>query len=208
MVSTTVLSRRELNKERTRESVRAAVLELAAHRPLAEITVEEIADHAGVSRRTFFNYYASIDAVLVEATRMPMAHVAEAFLARPSSEDPLSAIIASLDDGLPRDLLQWCAVLGVPEAQKSEIHRQVWHLHTEWLAGVLEQRMGSNADGLFISALAGTIMSIFDATTQSWLQRFEGRLDQESLEACGALLAATLGYARAGWRDFGTASAE
>lgn len=108
---------------------------MATRRSLAQITVEEIADRAGVSRRTFFNYYGGMDAVLVEATREPMAHVAEAFLARPLGEDPLSAIISSLDDHLPRDLLQWCVVLGQPQAQESEIHRQVWHLHTQWLGG-------------------------------------------------------------------------
>lgn len=201
MTAASVLSRRELNKERTRESIREAVLELATSRLLAEITVEEIADRAGVSRRTFFNYYAGIDAVLAEATRKPMADVAEAFLARPRSEDPLAAIIASLNDHLPRELLPWCVVLGQPEAQTSEIHRQVWHLHTEWLGGVLRQRMGPSADALFISALAGTVMSIFDAATQSWLQRSQGRLDQESLEMYGSLLATALGYARDGWRD-------
>lgn len=45
--------------ERTLADLRRAARTLAQKRPLAEISAEDIADAAGVSRRTFFNYFST-----------------------------------------------------------------------------------------------------------------------------------------------------
>ncbi|MCY7343181.1 MAG: TetR/AcrR family transcriptional regulator [Pseudonocardia sp.] len=58
---------RERNKRATRRALRAATLELGLRRGLAEVSVEEIARRAGVSPRTFFNYFdTKEDAALIE----------------------------------------------------------------------------------------------------------------------------------------------
>lgn len=58
---------RERRKQATRRALRSAVLELGLGRGLAEVSVEEIAARAGVSTRTFFNYFATKeDAALLD----------------------------------------------------------------------------------------------------------------------------------------------
>ena len=58
---------RERNKRATRRALRAATLELGLARGLADVPTEEIARRAGVSPRTFFNYFDSKeDAALIE----------------------------------------------------------------------------------------------------------------------------------------------
>jgi AcrR family transcriptional regulator len=58
---------RERNKRATRRALRAATLALGLERGLAEVSVEDIARRAGVSTRTFFNYFdAKDDAALIE----------------------------------------------------------------------------------------------------------------------------------------------
>ncbi|GAA3219254.1 TetR family transcriptional regulator [Pseudonocardia petroleophila] len=58
---------RERRKQATRRALRSAVLELGLARGLSEVPVEEIAARAGVSTRTFFNYFATKeDAALLD----------------------------------------------------------------------------------------------------------------------------------------------
>ncbi|RRJ85743.1 TetR/AcrR family transcriptional regulator [Gulosibacter macacae] len=53
--------------ERTKESLRAAVLRLAAERPLSEISVSELTSAADVNRATFYSHFRNLDEVLTEA---------------------------------------------------------------------------------------------------------------------------------------------
>ncbi len=58
---------RERNKQATRRALRAATLELGLERGLGDVRVEEIAERAGVSTRTFFNYFdTKEDAALLD----------------------------------------------------------------------------------------------------------------------------------------------
>jgi AcrR family transcriptional regulator len=85
---------RERKKLATRLALHEAALRLVAERGLDAVSVDEIADRADVSPRTFFNYYPSkVDAVL---GLDPDGHrqQADALLARPADESPVQALRA------------------------------------------------------------------------------------------------------------------
>jgi AcrR family transcriptional regulator len=75
-------SLRERRTAATSDGLRAEARRLTAERGFAGFTIEELCSEVGVSRRTFFNYYASKEnAVLGIAVRTEAAGLDEAFLA-------------------------------------------------------------------------------------------------------------------------------
>ncbi|WDZ83884.1 TetR/AcrR family transcriptional regulator [Micromonospora cathayae] len=77
-------SLRERKKQATREALREAALRLAVERGPDQVRVEDIAEAAGVSPRTYNNYFASREQAIVSAvTADREARVAAAVAARP-----------------------------------------------------------------------------------------------------------------------------
>ncbi|MER7740362.1 helix-turn-helix domain-containing protein [Streptomyces sp. NPDC096538] len=76
---------REAKKQATREALREAALRLAVERGPDQVRVEDIASAAGVSPRTYNNYFASREHAIVAAvTADREARVAAAVAARPA----------------------------------------------------------------------------------------------------------------------------
>ncbi|MFL6111536.1 MAG: TetR/AcrR family transcriptional regulator [Catenulispora sp.] len=76
---------RERKKQATREALRAAALRLAVERGPDQVRIEDIAEAAGVSPRTYNNYFASREQAIVAAvTGDREARVAAAVAVRPA----------------------------------------------------------------------------------------------------------------------------
>lgn len=79
---------REQRMRRTRRALVAGARRLTAERGLSGFTVEELCAEAGISRRSFFNYFASKDdAVLGTPARDPLDAFGEDFVAGGSAPD-------------------------------------------------------------------------------------------------------------------------
>jgi AcrR family transcriptional regulator len=84
---------------RTRRSLIAGARRLTAERGLAGFTVDELCAEVGISRRSFFNYFASKDdAVLGTPVRDPLEAFGEQFVAGGSAPDgaPLLSALQEL----------------------------------------------------------------------------------------------------------------
>lgn len=91
---------RARKKRATRRALHRAAVDLVAERGLSGVTIDEIAAAAGVSPRTFFNYFPTKDAAVVGiGARLPDL-VAEALRGRPPAEGVLDALRAVLSDAL------------------------------------------------------------------------------------------------------------
>jgi AcrR family transcriptional regulator len=76
---------RERKKQATRAALREAALRLAMERGPDQVRVEDIAEAAGVSPRTYNNYFSSREQAIVSAvTADREARIAEAVAARPA----------------------------------------------------------------------------------------------------------------------------
>ncbi|WP_089158125.1 TetR/AcrR family transcriptional regulator [Micromonospora sp. NBS 11-29] len=85
---------RERKKEATRQALRAAALRLAMERGPENVRVDDIAAAAGVSKRTYNNYFASReDAIVAAVTAEREARVATALADRPAAAGLADAVI-------------------------------------------------------------------------------------------------------------------
>ena len=198
--------RRELNKARTREAIVAAVRTLLEQHPVAEITADQVADEAGVSRRTFFNYYSGIPAVLIEVLSGYAAQLVEQVGLDSLREGPIEALRALVRArGLPTEFLDWLVVLNChPGSGDSSVllERAVWSQMGAWLEGVLHERLPATGDPLYVSTLASAVMHAFAATEQTWLQQLTDprTLTDDDYAAFHVHLDRALGYLAQGWR--------
>lgn len=85
---------RARKKRETRHALHRAAIELLHSGQWCDVTVDSIATKAGVSPRTFFNYFAAKDDALSGADPEDPARVRARMLARPAEEDTVSAVRA------------------------------------------------------------------------------------------------------------------
>jgi AcrR family transcriptional regulator len=92
VTSTTTPGLRERKKEETRDALASAALRLVDERGLEHVTVDDIAAAAGVSPRTFFNYFPSKEDAIVGSSPTFTAAVVQGLLDRPDDEPPLESL--------------------------------------------------------------------------------------------------------------------
>jgi AcrR family transcriptional regulator len=86
---------RERKKTATRQSLHEAALRLAVECGLDGVTVEDVADAAGVSRRTFSNYFANKEDAILHADRERTRALVSLVGSRPGDEEPWPALRAA-----------------------------------------------------------------------------------------------------------------
>lgn len=76
--------------------IEKAALELFAVRGIDDVTVEEIAAAAGISRRTFYRYFETPDDVLTAMPQRSLARIWQDVQSRPADEHILDALLNGL----------------------------------------------------------------------------------------------------------------
>jgi AcrR family transcriptional regulator len=96
------VGRRERKKQATRAALSEAAVRLSLEHGVENVTVEQIADEADVSLRTFFNYFSSKEEAVVAGDSARGEVLVERFRDRPDSESVLTAlrvaVLAYVDD--------------------------------------------------------------------------------------------------------------
>ncbi|MFG2312857.1 TetR family transcriptional regulator [Streptomyces sp. NPDC048566] len=83
---------RERKKQRTRDALLRAALELFTTQGYERTTVDEIAEAVDVSQRTFFRYFAGKEDAALFLPRLSESHFIDAVRQRPPHEAPLEAL--------------------------------------------------------------------------------------------------------------------
>ena len=168
---------RERKKQQTREALSWAALRLAVERGLGNVLVEDIAAEAGVSPRTYNNYFSSKAEAITWRHLDRARRMADLLRARPPGE-PLwesitCAAVAQADGERASPEPEWIAgvrlMLSEPELQ-GEFLRAGAAAERE-CAIVIAERTGSDADrDLYPRLVAAAIGAAIRVTNEQWLR--------------------------------------
>ena len=161
----------ETRRFKTAKRIQAAAVELAVRDGLANVTTEAISRHAGISTRTFFNYYPYKEAALMgpPPDYPPVAsdvfvagtgrliddlgHLIEAHLTRFLGEREMISHLLALSDRDPKlEALRNSAMLARRAQMRALLHRRL-----------------PGTDERMVEILAAAIIAATHAATKDWV---------------------------------------
>lgn len=179
-------SRRELNKAATRQNITDAALGLLRTNGPGNFTAEDIAEAAGISRRTFFNYFSSTDAALAAITHSFLDNAIQQLRLRPAGEPILesaqAALMALADPAAVAPLAELFSLTS-ESALMSQSELAAWDYCREQITGVVRERTSGAAGDLYAHALAGSVIACGKAALEVWFRQWGPDLSAESLAA-------------------------
>ena len=182
------MSLRERKRQQTRQELAGAAIRLFGEKGYEQTTVAEIAAAAGVSTKTFFNYFASKDEVLFpHLSRRIKAAVA--LIEQREPDDQLADVLVAamqhmLADALTEEVNGGLAaarlpmIMSVPAVQAATLHR--YFLAETQLAEALHR---AYPDALDLAAAAAVIGSVMGAAIAAALVCLQEGNTTEQLRA-------------------------
>jgi len=175
------VSLRERKKLATRRSLRRVALDLVAERGFAHVTVEDIAEAANVSPRTFFNYFPSKEAALFGANPQRVTALRERLIHEAPGQTALDALrsvlvgearaLAGELDELGGDPAFWLKRMKAAHVDPHLRAAQAAHLAMveRVVADALAERLGADPEhDPYPVLLAGAAIGVMRATMTFW----------------------------------------
>jgi AcrR family transcriptional regulator len=167
-------SLRDVARNAVRDQVVRAAWELFAEHGFEATTVDQIAEAAGMSRRTFFRYFAGKDELILDKLLEVSDRVAEALADRPAKEAAWPALRAAFDvvvkaqDEHPEPSRRLGRLLRDEPGTRGPMaeRRRRWPETRGPLVAECLPR-GSPTGG---RAVAGAALACYDAATDAWIE--------------------------------------
>ena len=164
------MSPQEARRLKTAKKIQFAAVALAVRDGLANVTTEAIAREAGISTRTFFNYYPYKEAALMGPPPDYPAEAGEAFVAgRGRLIDDLSRLIEAhlsrfLDE---REMIGHLLRLSETDAKLEALRTSAMLARRAQMRNLLHRRL-PGSDPRLIEILAAAIVAATNAATKDW----------------------------------------
>lgn len=160
---------------RTRRDIRSAALELACERGVDAVTVEEIADRAGISRRTVFNHFpGKLEIYLPERFRFSTEALDEfASGVEPDLRAALDRLLLSRLGGQGQQSRRDLLLLLQLSSDSADLRMLLQERSDENLVGLthcVARRFGTDTDSPRVGAFVSLVRAIQHFTVQSWLR--------------------------------------
>ncbi len=197
------VGRREQNKIDTRRAIADAAFDLALSVGPGSFTVDQIAERAGVSRRTFFNYFHSAEDALTVRTDGFLELALEVFGRMPHDEPLFDSIVRAFTETTRMEgLSQHGALFRMagtnPDLLRAQLHS--WERAEARIVVGLRGRLGADASELYLAALVGSVLSCTKAAMRDWAANTSQSAGDSGLQLEGRILSA-LTMLRDGFSD-------
>lgn len=181
---------RERKKEATRQAVHEATLRLTVEHGFDQVTVEAVADAAGISRRTFSNYFASKEDALLYGEEQQIRALVRTVRDRPADEPAwtaLRAAVAQFSERVAPPEREWAVRTRLAMRHPSLLARQLAnHAALERdLADAITPRPGPTEGVARPMVLAAAFLSSIRIAMRMWI---EEDLAREPAEAINEIL--------------------
>lgn len=166
---------RERKKEATRQAVHEAALRLTVEHGFDQLTVEAVADAAGISRRTFSNYFTGKEDALLHGEEQQIRELVRAVRERPAEEGAwtaLRAAVAQFAERVAPPEREWAVRTRLAMHHPSLLARQLAnHAALERdLADAVAARPGRAADPVRPLVLAAAFLSSLRIAMRMWIE--------------------------------------
>lgn len=162
---------RERKKLATRQALSDAAIQLALERGFDNLRVEDIAEAAGVSPRTFNNYFSSREEAICAARTAQIERIARELVSRPAEESLLEAIgnAMTADSGRHREPVRDVVRLFVANPSvHAEFLRTAGQTTSPMIEAVAE-RTGTQPDDLLPQVVTSAALGAMRAAMHKWL---------------------------------------
>lgn len=210
MVKSTAPDARLAIKDRHRGAILGAASALLEERGGPRFNVDELADRAGISRRTVFNHFASVDEIVLTLCDDVLDVIIDDFIAtvaalppgdgsRSSMFDEISDCLQTAD--IPSVIANMEGILGEPGSDESRERMLSGRAFTRAADRLLAEVMRRNpgADPLEAELLVGTLMNGVIVVVNHWIAQVGIRLDDTGRAAWQSLLDTLLIGVRSGY---------
>ena len=165
---------RERKKQATRRAINAAAVDLVESQGLSGATIEAISELAGVAPRTFWSYFSSKEEAVLDLDPERPERLRQALLARPETEDALTAIQRVLESDLAGRITDRSHAVRIGNIVRAEPELRgavaaIYDRVEQALVSAVGERVGQNPDReLYPGLLVGAACAITRVALWRW----------------------------------------
>ncbi|HEY1829486.1 MAG TPA: TetR family transcriptional regulator [Acidimicrobiales bacterium] len=165
----------DLRRRRVAHAIEEVALDCFARDGYHQVTVEQIAQAAGIHERTFFRYFASKDDVMLALPRRSIDVLCSALRSRPGEESLSVAFVAAVREAATKlgDDANLRVVSGRVFLETSDlVPRATGELGTllsSSVAGAVADRLGDSADSLRVGVVTSVLTAVTFHVWNRWL---------------------------------------
>jgi AcrR family transcriptional regulator len=164
---------RAATRDANRDQIAETAFSVFAERGFEDVTVDQVAKSAGISRASFFRYFKTKEEAVLAAYEHMGHEIAANVTARPAGENAWAALRAAFDAAMPnyhanrvRSLARLQLTRETPSLRAHQLERQAkW---AETIGAALAPRIGAAPGDVAVEALTGAAIAALDAALESW----------------------------------------